>query len=64
MKKQYVELKFKGQLIGVCPIKEAEPLDFVKIKKEAEANFAALFDKIENKINNLEKDVKILKGEE
>lgn len=60
MNKKYIELVIDNKVICVCPIKECTPLEFAQKKKEAEANLKELLDGI----NELKKEVKILKGED
>lgn len=65
--KKYVEIKIDEKTIAILPIKECSPLEFIKKQKEAEKNLAQLQGVItiyKNQIKTLEKEIKILKGEE
>lgn len=69
--KKYIEVKVDEKVIAICPIKECEPLEFVKLQEEAKKNRVALIfnynnkiAQLESKIKQLENDIKYLKGEE
>lgn len=69
--KKYVEIRIDNRVIAICPVKECEPLDFVKLQESAKKNRAALIFKYNNEIaqlkdeiENLKKDIKYLKGED
>lgn len=67
MDKKYCEIKYDNKVILVIPIKETTTADYLKIKKEAEQNLDELFKKLDsykNRIDDLEKEVKHLKGED
>lgn len=71
MKKRTVIIYHKKKPLYVCEIKELESIDFLAIKKESETNLSGLITFYQNKekalierIEKLEKDVKVLKGEE
>jgi len=64
MNKHYIEIVYNGEIVIVTPIQECSPQDFIKKQKEANTNFSRLVNGLLEKINNLEKEVKILKGEE
>lgn len=66
-KKQYIELKVNNKVVAVLPICECSPLEFIQKQKEAEKNLKQLEGAIaiyKNKIKELEKEIKFLKGEE
>lgn len=65
--KKYVEIKIGGKTVAVLPICECSPVEFIKKQQEAAKNLANLEKVIalqKNRISALEKDVKILKGED
>lgn len=65
--KKYVEIKIGGKTVAVLPICECSPVEFVKKQQEAAKNLANLEKVItlqKNRISALEKEVKILKGED
>lgn len=65
--KKYVEVKIGGKTVAVLPICECSPVEFVKKQQEAAKNLANLEKVItlqKNRISALEKEVKILKGED
>ena len=64
MNKQYIEVVYKGESIAVIHVCECSPQDFIKKQREANANFSRLVNGLLERIDNLEKEVKILKGEE
>ena len=65
--KKYVEIKISDKVVAVLPICECSPVEFIKKQQEAAKNLANLEKVIalqKNRIANLEKEVKILKGED
>lgn len=67
MTKKYVELKIGNKVVAVLPVCECSPIEFIEKKKEAAKNLANLEKVIKlqkNRIAALEKDVRILKGED
>ena len=67
LNKKYVELKVNNKVVAVLPICECTPLEFAKKQKEAQKNLEQLDGVItiyKNKIKELEKQIRILKGEE
>ena len=65
--KKYVEVKIGGKTVAVLPICECSPVEFIKKQQEAAKNLANLEKVItlqKNRISALEKEVKILKGED
>lgn len=59
MVKQYVEIKYKDEVIFVAGIKSGDTSEFLKIKKESENNFA----KYVEKMQKMEKHIKVLELE-
>jgi len=67
LNKKYVELKIDDKVVAILPICECSPTEFLAKKKEAEKNlsqFNGVLLIYKNKITELEKEIKILKGEE
>lgn len=67
MLKKYIEIKLEGRVVAICPIKECEVSHFIELEKEAKKNLAALifdYNNQKEEIKKLEKEIKILKGEE
>lgn len=64
MAKQYVELKVNGETIVVAPVVESSSLDYATKKEKADATFTAIIKGLLKRIDDLEKEVKILKGED
>lgn len=64
MLKKYAEVSIDGRPVVVAEIRECEPLDFVKKKREAAENFQNLIGGLKQRIDNLEKEVRTLKGED
>lgn len=67
LNKKYVEIKVSNKVVAILEIKECSPVDFIKKQQEAAKNLANLEKVItlqKNRISALEKDVKILKGED
>lgn len=67
MLKKYIEIKLEGKVIAVCPIKECEVSRFIELEKEAKKNLAALvvdYNIQKEEIKRLEREIKILKGED
>lgn len=65
MLKKYVEIRnADGVLIQVCEVKECEPLEFLKLSREAKENRERLEREEDVRLTNIEKDIKVLKGEE
>lgn len=67
MPKKYIEIKFEKKTVAVCPIKECEPLEYIELEKEATKNFLQLYARLkryDERIDQLEKDIKLLKGED
>lgn len=67
MLKKYIEIHQNGVVVSVCEVKECEPLDFLRLKNQAEQNALKQKEKenaLIKKINDLEHEIKILKGEE
>ena len=62
--KKYVEIKIDGKVVAVPDIKECTPLEYVQKKQEAEKNLDNLLKWLLVKIDKLEKEVKVLKGED
>ena len=65
--KKYVEIKIGGKTVAVLPICECSPVEFIKKQQEAAKNLANLEKVVtlqKNRISALEKEVKILKGED
>lgn len=62
--KKYVEISVNKKTVVIAEIKECEPLEFIQKKIEAKNNFEKMIKDFEDRIHNLEKEVKILKGEE
>lgn len=62
--KKFVEISVNGKTVVIAEIKECESLDFIKKKIEAKNNFEKMLKDFEDRIYNLEREVKILKGEE
>jgi len=67
-------LKINGKPFGICEIKDWNTMSIVNIQKEIEQNveeYYSVISKLENRIKelvnqveDLQKDIKILKGEE
>ena len=53
-----------GDVIDVCEVKECEPLQFLELKKQADETRARKGTQRETRLENIEKDIKILKGED
>ena len=64
MNKKYVEVYIEDKLVIAAEIKETTPLNFIQKKKEATKNLADILDAFLTRIERLEKEVIILKGEE
>lgn len=68
MAKKFIRLVFEKKTIAVCPVEEVESAtDFLKLQKEAFQNSVQLLKRIkegEERIAKLEKEVRILKGED
>ena len=64
MNKKYIEVYIEDKIIVAAEIKECSPLDFIKKKKEAKENLLSILDAYLTRIEKLEKEVRILKGEE
>ena len=65
--KKYIEVKVSGKVVAVLPINECSPAEFIEKQKEANKNLSNLETLIrlyKNKISELEKEIKFLKGEE
>lgn len=62
--KKYVEIKVNGKVVGVPEIKECTPLEYIQKKQEAEKNLDTLFKWLLIRIDRLENEVKVLKGED
>lgn len=60
MNKKYVEFKIEDQVVAVCAIKECSPLEFIQKEREAKANL----EKLVERLNKLEEEIKVLKGED
>lgn len=67
MTKKYIAIKYDNKPILVLPLQEGTTADYLKLKKEAEKNLDDLFKNLESlkdRIIDLEKEVKHLKGED
>ena len=71
MAKKYVEVRICDKVVAVSEIKECEPLTFIELQKAAKENAKeiqdSLFKAIETqnaRIRELEKEIRILKGED
>lgn len=71
MAKKYIEIKFGEKVVGVCAIKECEPLAFIELEKVAKENakqinenFLNTIKILSDRIESLENEVRILKGED
>ena len=64
MLKKYVELKIDNKVVAISPIKECSAAEFIEKQKEADKNADNLIKWLLVKINELEKKVKILEGED
>lgn len=62
--KKYVEIKIEGKVVAVPEIKECAPVEYIKKEQAAKKNLENLIKWLLVKIDNLEKEVKILKGED
>lgn len=62
--KKYVEIKLNGKVVAVPEVKDCEPLEYIKKEQAAAKNLDTLVKWLLIKIDNLEKEVKILKGED
>ena len=65
--KKYVEIKIGDKVVAVLPICECSPLEFIQKQKEAAKNLSNLEKVIKlqkNRLSALEKEVRILKGED
>lgn len=62
MKKNYIEIVYNGEVVCVAPVKECDPLDY--IKKEKVATLSDFIGRLLKRIDDLEQDVKVLKGED
>ena len=68
MNKKFIRLVFEKKTIAICPIEECESsIDYLKLQKEAFGNYVQLYKRFidnEKRIEELEKEVKHLKGED
>lgn len=71
MLKKYVEIKVGDKVVAISPIKECEPLAYIELEKQSKENAKeindSLFKAIETlnaRIRELEKEIRILKGED
>lgn len=71
MEQKYLIIYFRGKPIVVRPLTSLDGQAFIEIKKEADKNLTTLFEEYDakqtellNKIQILEKEIKLLKGEE
>lgn len=64
MNKKYIEIAVNGSIVVVSEIKECNPLEFGKKKKDAQANLDKLIKGYESRIKSLEDDVKRLLGKD
>lgn len=71
MLKKYVVVSLDEKPIFVCAVKDSDTGSFIRDKKEAEKNLSDLlksyddkFAFLEKRVEELEKQVKVLKGEE
>ena len=73
MKCLIIKHKVKKEVVPivVCELSDIQPLEFLKLKKEASENLESLLernqkvvDSLQEQINELKHEVKILKGEE
>ena len=71
LKKQYIEIEYNGKVVFVATVKEGESTDYLNAKKQATKNLAEiirnhteLLSQFQTKINDLEKEIKHLKGED
>lgn len=62
--KKYVEIKVNGKVVAAPELKECTPLEYIQKKKEADANLENLIKWLLIKVDKLEKEVKVLKGED
>ena len=62
--KKYVEIKINNKVVAVPEIKECAPLEYIKKSQAAAKNLDNLIKWLLVKIDNLEKEVKILKGDD
>lgn len=65
--KQYVEIRVNDKVVEVLEVKQCSPAQFLEKQREARSNrenLEKLIKLYKNKIANLEKEIKILKGEE
>ena len=65
--KKYVELKVNNKVVAILEVKECAALEFLQKQKEAQKNLEQLNGVVtiyKNRIKELEKQIKILKGEE
>lgn len=71
MKKQCVVIRFSGKTIYVAQVVDLDSKDLFALTKEANDNLKKIIDEdiatrslLIKKIENLEKEIKVLKGEE
>lgn len=65
--KKYVELKINDDVVAILPICECSATEYLKKQQEAAKNYEKLLKAIQfdkNRIAQLEKEIKFLKGEE
>lgn len=62
--KKYVEIKIEDKVVAILPICECTPHEFLAKKKEASDNFNLIVNGLIKRVDELEKEVKILKGED
>ena len=71
MNKNYIEIKYNDKVVCVASVKSGSTTDYLNAKKEAEQNLKSLikgyddfFVELVKRIDDLEKEVKHLKGED
>ena len=62
--KKYVEIGIEGKTVFVSEVKECSSLEFIQKQKEAKETLEKVLDSLLTRIENLEKEVRVLKGED